>query len=95
MDLNFEFLDSEQPGPRDAPIQCYIRRERPTGTYRLYLGLSPGKILICFYFFISFSFSSLGFTNGFETNWSQTQVLVAFFLIKFFPFSLLESTCIV
>lgn len=31
----------KQPGPRDAPIQCYIRRERPTGTYRLYLGLSP------------------------------------------------------
>lgn len=56
MDLNFEFLDSEQPGPRDAPIQCYIRRERPTGTYRLYLGLSPGKILICFYFLSLFPF---------------------------------------
>lgn len=32
-----------QPGPRDAPIQCFIKRERTTSTYRLYLGLSPGK----------------------------------------------------
>ena len=34
-----------QPGPRENPIQCFIRRERATRTYRLYLGLSPGKIL--------------------------------------------------
>ncbi|KAL3840299.1 hypothetical protein ACJIZ3_024890 [Penstemon smallii] len=32
----------KQPGPRDTPIQCYIRRERSTSTYRLYLGLSHG-----------------------------------------------------
>ncbi|KAK3022097.1 hypothetical protein RJ639_045941 [Escallonia herrerae] len=31
----------KQPGPREAPIQCYIKRERATSTYRLYLGLSP------------------------------------------------------
>ncbi|KAL1200935.1 Tubby-like F-box protein 6 [Cardamine amara subsp. amara] len=31
----------KQPGPRDAPIQCFIQRERATGIYRLYLGLSP------------------------------------------------------
>ncbi|KAK4490319.1 hypothetical protein RD792_000986 [Penstemon davidsonii] len=31
----------KQPGPRDSPIQCFIRRERTTSTYRLYLGLSP------------------------------------------------------
>ena len=31
----------KQPGPRDAPIQCFIKRERATGIYRLYLGLSP------------------------------------------------------
>ncbi|CAN8288616.1 unnamed protein product [Cochlearia groenlandica] len=30
-----------QPGPRDALIQCFIKRERDTGIYRLYLGLSP------------------------------------------------------
>ncbi|CAN6898458.1 hypothetical protein Bca4012_092275 [Brassica carinata] len=31
----------KQPGPRDDPIQCFIKRERATGIYRLYLGLSP------------------------------------------------------
>ncbi|KAH7567249.1 hypothetical protein ACOSP7_010950 [Xanthoceras sorbifolium] len=31
----------KQPGPRDSPTHCFIRRERPTGTYRLYLGLGP------------------------------------------------------
>ncbi|KAI9201111.1 hypothetical protein LWI28_018188 [Acer negundo] len=31
----------KQPGPRDSQIQCFIKRERSTGTYRLYLGLSP------------------------------------------------------
>ncbi|CAH8389576.1 unnamed protein product [Eruca vesicaria subsp. sativa] len=31
----------KQPGPRADPIQCFIKRERVTGIYRLYLGLSP------------------------------------------------------
>ncbi|KAI7733211.1 hypothetical protein M8C21_006175, partial [Ambrosia artemisiifolia] len=31
----------KQPGPRDEPIQCFIRRDRAASTYRLYLGLSP------------------------------------------------------
>ncbi|KAH7524105.1 tubby-like F-box protein 5 [Ziziphus jujuba] len=34
-------ISLKQPGPRDAPIQCFIKRERTTSTYRLYLGLSP------------------------------------------------------
>ncbi|XP_044475458.1 tubby-like F-box protein 5 [Mangifera indica] len=34
-------ISLKQPGPRDAPIQCFIRRERAAGIYRLYLGLSP------------------------------------------------------
>ncbi|MBA0746172.1 hypothetical protein Gogos_008713 [Gossypium gossypioides] len=34
-------ISLKQPGPRDAPIQCFIRRERETSTYRLHLGLSP------------------------------------------------------
>ncbi|KAJ4967263.1 hypothetical protein NE237_019112 [Protea cynaroides] len=44
-------ISLKQPGPRDSPIQCFIRRERATSTYRLYLGLSPvllgenGKLL--------------------------------------------------
>ncbi|URE30907.1 tubby-like F-box protein [Musa troglodytarum] len=31
----------KQPGPRDHPIQCFIRRERATSTFCLYLGLTP------------------------------------------------------
>ncbi|XP_020097523.1 tubby-like F-box protein 5 [Ananas comosus] len=34
-------ISLKQPGPRDYPIQCFIRRDRATSTYRLYLGLSP------------------------------------------------------
>ncbi|GFP98415.1 tubby-like F-box protein 5 [Phtheirospermum japonicum] len=34
-------MSLKQPGPRDFPIQCFIRRERASSTYRLYLGLSP------------------------------------------------------
>ncbi|KAG4962364.1 hypothetical protein JHK82_039052 [Glycine max] len=34
-------ISLKQPGPRDSPIQCFIRRERMTSTYCLYLGLSP------------------------------------------------------
>ncbi|GFP83251.1 tubby-like F-box protein 6 [Phtheirospermum japonicum] len=34
-------ISLKQPGPRDFQIQCFIRRERATSTYRLYLGLSP------------------------------------------------------
>ncbi|XP_064953432.1 tubby-like F-box protein 5 [Musa acuminata AAA Group] len=34
-------LSLKQPGPRDHPIQCFVRRERTTSTFRLYLGLTP------------------------------------------------------
>lgn len=34
-------ISLKQPGPRDTPIQCFIKRERATSTYRLYLGLTP------------------------------------------------------
>ncbi|GMI83118.1 tubby like protein 6 [Hibiscus trionum] len=34
-------ISLKQPGPRDAPIQCFIVREKETSTYRLHLGLSP------------------------------------------------------
>lgn len=30
-----------QPAPRGTPIQCFIKRDRATSTYRLYLGLTP------------------------------------------------------
>nr|GEZ90402.1 tubby-like F-box protein 5 [Tanacetum cinerariifolium] len=31
----------KQPGPRNVPIQCFIKRDRASSTFRLYLGLSP------------------------------------------------------
>ncbi|KAJ7564130.1 hypothetical protein O6H91_02G003700 [Diphasiastrum complanatum] len=34
-------ISLKQPGPRDAPVQCFIKRDRTTSTYNLYLGLSP------------------------------------------------------
>lgn len=34
-------ISVKQPGPRDSPIQCFIKRERETSMYLLYLGLSP------------------------------------------------------
>ncbi|KAB2075995.1 hypothetical protein ES319_A06G009900v1 [Gossypium barbadense] len=39
-------ISLKQPGPRDTPIQCFIRRERATSTFRLYMGLSP----VCYEF---------------------------------------------
>ncbi|KAJ9567131.1 hypothetical protein OSB04_003097 [Centaurea solstitialis] len=34
-------MSLKQPGPRNEPIQCFIRRDRATSTYLLYLGLTP------------------------------------------------------
>ncbi|CAA2934343.1 tubby-like F-box 5 [Olea europaea subsp. europaea] len=34
-------ISLKQPGPRDAPIQCFIKRDRTTSTYCLYFGLTP------------------------------------------------------
>ncbi|GAB4846831.1 Tubby-like F-box protein 5 [Ancistrocladus abbreviatus] len=36
-------ISLKQPGPRDLPIQCYIKRDRPTSTFRLYFGLTPSE----------------------------------------------------
>ncbi|KAH9309318.1 hypothetical protein KI387_037229 [Taxus chinensis] len=41
----------KQPGPRDPPMQCFIKREKETSTYYLYLGFTPtvmdkGKFLL-------------------------------------------------
>ncbi|EFJ16516.1 hypothetical protein SELMODRAFT_116378 [Selaginella moellendorffii] len=33
----------KQPGPRDATVQCYLKRDRTTSTYYLYLGITPSK----------------------------------------------------
>ncbi|XP_059623635.1 tubby-like F-box protein 5 isoform X2 [Cornus florida] len=34
-------ISLKQPGPRDAPIQCFIKRSRATSIFRLYFGLTP------------------------------------------------------
>jgi hypothetical protein len=34
---------SLQPGPRDAPMQGFIKRNKKNSTFFLYLGLSQGK----------------------------------------------------
>lgn len=36
-------ISLKQPGPRDTPIQCYIKRDRATSTFRLYFGLTPSE----------------------------------------------------
>ncbi|XP_042478487.1 tubby-like F-box protein 1 [Macadamia integrifolia] len=41
----------KQPGPRDTPLQCYIKRNKRTSTFYLYLGLTStsmdkGKFLL-------------------------------------------------
>ncbi|KAM0954305.1 putative transcription factor TUBBY family [Dioscorea sansibarensis] len=44
-------ISVKQPGPRNFPLQCFIRRNRTTRTYHLYLGLTQaltdnGKFLL-------------------------------------------------
>ncbi|KAG6401907.1 hypothetical protein SASPL_138775 [Salvia splendens] len=36
-------ISLKQPGPRDAPVQCFIKRDRATSTYRLCFGLTPSE----------------------------------------------------
>ncbi|KAJ4982172.1 hypothetical protein NE237_033009 [Protea cynaroides] len=41
----------KQPGPRETPLQCFIKRNKRTSTFYLYLGLTPtlmdkGKFLL-------------------------------------------------
>ncbi|KAE8664243.1 Tubby-like F-box protein 5 [Hibiscus syriacus] len=36
-------ISLKQPGPRESPIQCYIRRDRTASTYLLFCGLVPSE----------------------------------------------------
>ncbi|PPE02190.1 hypothetical protein GOBAR_DD00788 [Gossypium barbadense] len=36
-------ISLKQPGPRESPIQCYIRRDRTSSTYLLFYGLVPSE----------------------------------------------------
>lgn len=40
-DCFFKMVYELQPGPRESPIQCFIKRDRATSTYFLYVGLVP------------------------------------------------------
>ena len=35
-----------QPGPRENTVQCFIKRDRTTSTYQLFLGLPPSECLV-------------------------------------------------
>ncbi|XP_050371966.1 tubby-like F-box protein 5 [Argentina anserina] len=36
-------ISLKQPGPRESPMQCFIKRDRATSTFYLYFGLVPGE----------------------------------------------------
>ncbi|KAL9253601.1 Tubby-like F-box protein 5-like protein [Drosera capensis] len=36
-------ISLKQPGPRESPIQCFIKRDRATSTFRLFFGLTPSE----------------------------------------------------
>ncbi|KAL3525373.1 hypothetical protein ACH5RR_013745 [Cinchona calisaya] len=36
-------ISLKQPGPRESPIQCFIKRDITTSVYRLYFGLTPSE----------------------------------------------------
>ncbi|KAK9670202.1 hypothetical protein RND81_13G185400 [Saponaria officinalis] len=36
-------ISLKQPGPRDNHIQCFIKRDRATSTFRLFYGLTPSE----------------------------------------------------
>ncbi|XP_016484604.1 tubby-like F-box protein 5 [Nicotiana tabacum] len=36
-------ISLKQPGPRESPIQCFIKRDRANSVYRLYFGMTPSE----------------------------------------------------
>ncbi|CAN4083294.1 unnamed protein product [Withania somnifera] len=36
-------ISLKQPGPRESPIHCFIKRDRANSVYRLYCGLTPSE----------------------------------------------------
>lgn len=69
-----------QPGYRDGPIQCFIKRDKSKLTYHLFLCLSPGKL----YFIWS---SSLVIYLNISTTWFINLRVIAFGgMYLFLPF---------
>ncbi|TMW87640.1 hypothetical protein EJD97_019679 [Solanum chilense] len=36
-------ISLKQPGPRESPMQCFIKRDRANSVYRLYFGMTPSE----------------------------------------------------
>ncbi|XP_059292932.1 tubby-like F-box protein 5 [Lycium ferocissimum] len=36
-------ISLKQPGPRESPIQCFIKRDKTKSVYRLYFGMTPSE----------------------------------------------------
>ncbi|KAJ8545817.1 hypothetical protein K7X08_018400 [Anisodus acutangulus] len=36
-------ISLKQPGPRESPIQCFIKRDRANSVFRLYVGMAPSE----------------------------------------------------
>ncbi|KAK4368063.1 hypothetical protein RND71_011855 [Anisodus tanguticus] len=36
-------ISLKQPGPRESPIQCFIKRDRANSVFRLYFGMTPSE----------------------------------------------------
>jgi hypothetical protein len=69
-----------QPGPRDGIMQCFIKRDRSTQTYYLYLSLTSGMFrgtLIC----------SMVYGRSIKENHMQLCVLQAYGFVKFAKYS--------
>lgn len=39
-------ISLKQPGPRERSMQCFIKRDKATSTFYLYLGLSPTTLMV-------------------------------------------------
>jgi hypothetical protein len=48
--LNLCCLHNVQPGPKESTLKCFIRRNRTTQTYYLYIGITEGMLLSHSYF---------------------------------------------
>ncbi|KAI3845832.1 hypothetical protein MKX03_031242 [Papaver bracteatum] len=79
--LTFPIFSLKQPGPRESPIQCFIKRERATSTYHLYLGLTPVRRATSIDFVISlvsddFSRASNTYIGKLRSNFLGTKFTV-------------------
>ncbi|CAN1344260.1 Tubby-like F-box protein 2 [Linum perenne] len=60
-------ISLKQPGPREAPIQCYIKRDPTTSTFLLYSGLMP----------YDFSRSSNNYVGRLRSNFMGTKFTIS------------------